>query len=507
MSARGGKRLGVPVGSLPLPRRSRRDAVRSAALLDAVRAVAPELVRDGALDLDGLRALLAGATLPERQSYELSWAGKREAREAAFAPVTTTLHYHPEQSLDGERTRNLMLVGENLEALKHLARTEQGTISLIYIDPPYNTGNGFVFADHYAAKRGRATTDSATPGGTVCRDAAPGDIADRHHARWLSLLYPRLLLARELLCPSGAICVSIGDEEYPRLRVLLDEVFGEHNYRNTLAVRRHDKNLSLQFMAHGLPSLAVGFEYIVIYARGPAFVMRPSFRQASERRRAYGYWKSFWNTADRPTMRYELLGVLPETGQWKWARDVAHEAVRNYQRYLETASGRVSLETYWAETGGTQRFIRRNSIGQGKNRGIEHWIPPGPRILRTTNWTDLLASESLARLDLAFDNPKNVDVLEALFQLCAGPDASVLDFFAGSGSTAEAVLRLNAADDGTRRFVLAQSEEPTGDPLLPTIADICIERIRRVAADQRASAEHNRHDTGFRVYTLDACDV
>ncbi|HEX6817265.1 MAG TPA: site-specific DNA-methyltransferase, partial [Ktedonobacterales bacterium] len=302
----------------------------------------------------------------------------------------------------------------------------------------------------------------------------------RRHARWLSMLYPRLLVAKQLLRPDGALCMSIGENEIHHARMLLDEVFGGANHRNTLAVRRYDKNLSRQFLTSGLPSLAVGFEYVLIYARSPAFTMRPVYREASARRRERGYWKGFWNAADRPTMRFELLGVRPEAGQWKWRESVAREAVANYQEYQDSYAATVSLEEYWAATGRTKRFLRRNSAGRGRNQGVEHWIAPSAGILRTSNWTDLLASESLASLGLPFDNPKSVRLMEQLLRLCSPPDALVLDFFAGSATTAHAVLRLNASEGARRRFILLQSAEPTGRADLPTIAEIGKERIRRV---------------------------
>lgn len=439
----------------------------------------------------------AHAAAAER--WEFTWPGKRAAQHQAHMPSTVVAQLLPDASIHASSTSHLLLVGDNLEALRLLAREYTGQIDLIYIDPPYNTGNAFIFADRFA----EAPRDPLRqPAGTDARDgflAASGS----HHARWLSMLYPRLLLARTLLRENGALCLSIGDEEVHHARLLLDEVFGEQQHRNTIAVRRHDKNLTRQFMDHGLMSLAVGFEYVLIYARGPAFVMRPIFRPASPRRRTTGYWKGFWNAADRPTMRYPVLGITPETGQWKWRAEVALAAVENYRRYLEDAGEGMSLEAYWEHTGRRLRFIRRNPAGQGRNRGVEHWVPPSTGILRTSDWTDVLASESLGALGLPFDSPKRVTLLTALIQLCAGPDACVLDFFAGSGTTAQAVLELNRADGGRRRVILGQSAEQTGDPRFPTIADITSERVRRTIARLAAlPSGAPDEDLGIRVLRL-----
>ncbi len=362
------------------------------------------------------------------ESFGLSWPGKRAAARLAEEPPTSRLVALSEQSVRFGQTGNRFIEGENLEALKLLADELAGRVDLIYIDPPYNTGNRFIFADRYAEPRPSARGTPTAP------HATPAQRQSRRHAHWLSMLYPRLLVARRLLREDGALCLSIGEDEVHHARMLLDEVFGGANHRNTLAVRRYDKNLSRQFLAQGLPSLAVGFEYVLIYARSPAFTMCPVYREASARRRERGYWKGFWNAADRPTMRYELLGVKPEAGQWKWQESVAREAVANYAEYLASHAETMSLEEYWAATGRTKRFLRRNPNGKGRNRGVEHWIAPSAGILRTSNWTDMLASESLASLGLPFDNPKSVRLMEQLLRLCSPPDALVLDFFAGSAT-------------------------------------------------------------------------
>ncbi|MBF6591898.1 MAG: site-specific DNA-methyltransferase, partial [Ktedonobacterales bacterium] len=258
----------------------------------------------------------AGAPPEETDSYELRWPGKAAAARLARTPTRRALAPLPGASVGLAQTEHLFIEGDNLEALKLLMPTHAGRIQLIYIDPPYNTGHAFIFPDRYAdtlaAYRHQANGHAASERGA----AAVTETNGRFHARWLSMLYPRLVLARELLRADGALCLSIGEEEVHHARLLLDEVFGERHHRNTLAVRRYDKNLSRQFMGRGLASLAVGFEYVLIYARSAAFTMNAVFRAPSPRRQVAGYWKGFWNAADRPTMRYPLLGVTPETGQW-----------------------------------------------------------------------------------------------------------------------------------------------------------------------------------------------
>ena len=161
----------------------------------------------------------------------------------------------------------------------------------------------------------------------------------------------------------------------------MDEIFGEQNFRNEIAIRRYDKNISTQFAERGVRSLAVGFERVLFYAKSYDSLFNPAYRPADEERQNQGYWKGFHNSADRPTMRYELLGVTPESGQWKWQKSVATEAVQNYSHYLANHPD-ISLEEHWSNTGQELRFIRRREhLSRGKNKGVEHWVPPSSGVL------------------------------------------------------------------------------------------------------------------------------
>lgn len=173
----------------------------------------------------------------------------------------------------------------------------------------------------------------------------------------------------------------------------------------------------------------VGLEYILIYSKNSDTKMKAVYRESSGERSKQGYWKGFWNNADRPTMRYDILGVTPVDGQWKWKKEVADEAVANYQEYERKYSATMSLEDYWAKTGKNKRFLRRNPSGAGKNQGVEHWVAPAAGILRNSNWLDFLVSKP-AGMGITFDSPKNPDVIEELIELFdVGDDGIVLDFF------------------------------------------------------------------------------
>lgn len=388
------------------------------------------------------------------------------------------LHFQPKKA-DG----NLIIEGDNLLALKALLPMYAGKIKCICIDPPYNTGNeGWAYNDN---------VNSPLIKDWLGKEVGKDDLT--RHDKWLCMMTPRLRLLRELLADDGVICVNIGDEEVHNLRSLMNEVFGEDHYRNTISVRRFDKNLSRQFLEKGLPTLSIGFEYILIYSKTANCFLNPVFREASEERRNFGYWKGFWNAADRPTMRYELLGVKPQKGQWKWKKEIALEAVENYKKYQNKFKNKMTLEEYWEKTGKSKKFIRRRSdLQSGQNKGVEHWVSPSEGVLISSNWSDLIASETLKDFELTFDNPKNINVIQRVVELSTEENSLILDSFSGSGTTAHAVMDLNKEDGGNRKFILVQMTEATeNEPDKNICKDITRERIKR-------AIEKYDYDSGFK---------
>lgn len=494
--------------------------------LAALRALFPELITEGAdgvaVNLDVLKQLVGDKTVTDaEEKYGLNWHGKRRARQLALTPSLGTLRPCPEESVDWDTTQNLMIEGDNLEVLKLLQKSYAGKVKLIYIDPPYNTGKDFVYPDNFQdnIKNYHKITGQTGEGGKKLTTNT--EASGRFHTDWLNMMYPRLKAAHSLLSPEGFCAISIGDEEISSLRLIMNELYGEDNHRNTLAVRRFDKNLSRQFMDNGLPSLSVGFEYLVVYSKDSSAMFNPVFKQASEERQTSGYWKGFWNAADRPTMRFELLGVKPNTGQWKWKRDTALEAVKNYEEFIRNHSSRVTIEEYWDKTGRDKKFIRRNRDGKGVNQGVEHWVAPSTGILRSSNWTDLL-SGSTSSFGIPFNNPKSVGLLQELILMTTGPGDIVLDFFAGSGTTSVAVFYQNSIDELMRKSILVQLPEPIDienkdqqaaadfcnkldKPC--TISELTKERLRLAGKQLKEKSPLLTGDYGFRVFKLDTSNV
>lgn len=406
--------------------------------LEALRQQINELQIDKNLKHDLL------AAINDKQRYGLVW---EESSEEAWDEMQDKLPVFVEDAtkrLDSapEGSPNHVLIeGDNLNALAALTYAYAGNIDVIYIDPPYNTGNkDFIYNDSFVDKED-----------------------GYRHSKWLSFMDRRLRIAKKLLSESGFIFISIDDNEFASLKLLCDYIFGENNCRNIINTRRLDKNLSQQFIKKGIKSLAVGCEYILVYSASDNSNFYPIMRESSDERKDYGYWKGFWNAAERPTMRYELCGFKPETGQWKWKKEKALEAVANYEAFLKAQEENPALllEDYWKQTGKNLKFVRRRyGHTKGKNMGVEHWVEPSEGILRTSNWSDIITTEISLNMQIDFSSPKSIKLIKEVLKFSnGGKDATILDFFAGSGTTLHATMQLNSEDGGHRKCILVTNNE------------------------------------------------
>ena len=457
--------------------------------LQILKDLLPEIFEDNKLSLPKFNEVFSSET-NNNGRFNLMWPGKEDCFKTIQSGTTKTLKPEIDKSINWDKTENVFIEGNNLEVLQLLQKPYYNKIKLVYIDPPYNTGNDFIYNDSFDVSRKEFIENTAE------KYSSNPKTSGRFHSNWLDMMYPRLFLARNLMKQDGVIAVSIADEEIHHLRCLMDEIFGEENYRNTLLLRRHDKNLNNQFVDKGLKSVNIGAEYVVIYSKSDKFTFAPVYREAKESRQNTGYWKSFWNDADRPTMRYDILGYKPNEGQWKWKQETALEAVNNYEEFVNTHESSMSIEEYWLKTEKTKKFIRKRQHLTGKNMGVEHWIPPSDGILRSSNWTDILASESISNLGLAFSSPKNRSFLKELIRFSnVQSNDIVLDFFAGSGSTGHSVYEVNKEDNLEIQFILNQINEEIEDEKFPNISEITRERLRTVL-------KNNNLDYGFKSFKL-----
>ena len=491
-------------------------------MLDEEHSTPEKKVYKRAVNFELLKQMLSPDVVDGDEAYEFTWVGKKAAIVEANKPIRKTLRPCVAESKDWDTTENLYIEGDNLEVLKLLQESYLGKVKMIYIDPPYNTGNDFIYADDFRMSGEEWSVESGEWSEEGDRLFKNTDTNGRFHSDWCSMIYSRLMLARALLKDDGAICISIDGGELTSLKEMCDEVFGASNYRNTILTRRRIKSLNSQFADNGLYSLNVGFEYVLVYAKSPAFLMK-AIRMKKENAPAKGRWDVFWSNADRPTMRYDILGFTPETGQWRNSEDRAKIAVANYQKYQQEYEGKISLEEYAEKTGITD-FIRRIPNGTGKNGGVQHWVAPSDTMLRTSNWTDIEVSQIGKEIDLPFDNPKSKQLMMELVKLCdcAASDL-ILDFFSGSATTAHAVMQLNAEDGGRRKFIMVQLPEKCDEKSeaykagYKTICEIGKERIRRagekILKEQLANnnstlnSPNSKLDIGFRVLKLDSTNM
>ncbi|MDR0609701.1 MAG: site-specific DNA-methyltransferase [Planctomycetaceae bacterium] len=483
-------------------------------LLDILKKVLPQFIdAEGNFKTDKFLAELDKNNIAEsRDGYKLGFVGKDYARlqtglnpESMIAPDVK--HNSQKENLN---SGNVFLTGDNLEVLRHLQNAYAGKIKMIYIDPPYNTGSdNFTYNDTFELSDEKLKSALGYSDEEIKRlKLIQGKSS---HSAWLTFIYPRLKIARKLLTDDGAIFVSIDDNEQANLKLLMDDVFGEGNFRNTLLIRRRIKSLNSQFASNGLFSMNIGFEYTLVFAKSFDFLMN-ALQATKVKVSEKGRWDVFWSNADRPTMRYEILGFTPKTGQWRNSKEKADIAVENYKNYIEKFSNKISLEEYWQSTGRTLSFIRKIPNGIGKNGGIQHWIPPSDTSLRTSNWTDIEVAQIEKEINLPFNNPKSKIFLMELIKLSVKKTNDIiLDFFAGSGTTAHAVMQLNAEDDGNRKFIMVQIDEPTPPDSeafksgYKTIDKIARERIKRAAKKiktEKGLVLPEKFDGGFRHFRI-----
>ena len=478
---------------------------------DKLQSLFPQCFKEGKLDIDMLLNLCGEYIDEDFEKYKFEWKGKAECFRIAGKRSTGTLRPAPDESVNFDTTKNLYIEGDNLEVLKLLQTAYFRKVKMIYIDPPYNTGNDFVYNDdfsdpiaHYKEITNQATKSNPESMG-------------RFHTAWLNMMYPRLRLAANLLRDDGVIFISIDDNEVHNLRKLCDEIFGEENF---LAQIVWEKRFTRSNNARTFASLT---DYILVYRKSDAvsYLRAPRTEKSDSiytnpDNDPRGVWTSvsYVNPAtreQRPNLTYETTNPLTgqkvnhPTNAWKY----------EYNRHLQHVD---EDRLYWGKEGENtyprlKKFL--SEVGDG--------IVPVNLWKREEVGTTDAASKDLATLMGAkvFDFPKTVDLIKAMIQIAAlEKDSIVLDFFSGSATTAHAVLQLNAEDGGKRRFIMVQLPESTENQEYPNICEIGKERIRRARAKvltdwqekqtQLEIGEQNEQsppDIGFKVLKLDTSNL
>jgi adenine-specific DNA-methyltransferase len=506
--------------------------------VEALKALFPEAFTEGKIDFETLKALLGAAVDERDEKYGLNWHGKRRARQIALTPSTGTLLPCPEESVDWETTQNLMIEGDNLEVLKLLQKSYAGKVKLIYIDPPYNTGKDFVYPDDFrdSIKNYLELTGQIEGGRRISSNT---DTSGRFHTDWLSMMYPRLKLARALLSEDGIIAISVDDNEIERLRIVMAEIFGEENFAAQICIQSNPRGRQSDTF------FATVHEYLLLYARtGESCVIggealtdaqRAEFKLVEEDGRNYRLLGLRQRGAaslrtDRPDMYFPIYvnpktlkvsleqepgfteKVLPrkstgEDGRWMWGKDKCKKDIHLLvARLIERRNEYDLFVKDYLEKGGEERSRKFKTIWDDKK-------------LNTQNGTQEV-KELLGCAAMSF--PKPVALLQDVIQLGSDLHDVILDFFAGSGTTAHAVMAQNASDGGKRKFVLVQLPEPldpeNGDQKVGAdfcdslgkprnIAELTKERLRRAAKKVKSENPMFGGDTAFRVFKLAASNI
>ena len=479
--------------------------------LERLKALFPEAFTEGRVDFEVLRQILGDAVDDREEKYGLIWHGKRRARQLALAPSTGTLRPCPEDSVDWDTTQNLIIEGDNLEVLKLLQKSYAGKVKLIYIDPPYNTGKDFIYPDNYRDNIGHYLRLTGQADNESRKISSNTELSGRFHTDWMNMMYPRLKLARTLLRPDGALFVTIDDREVAHLKILMDELWGDENCVCLIAWQKvfAKKNKALVSGSH---------DHILVYTKSIDYWSRNLLPRSESQFAVFrnrdqdprGRWQSVSfsvssEDADRRReYRYEITlpsgrRVKPPIGRhWNGFED-RYEELRNDNRiwFGEDGDSLPRVKVFLSE--------------------VQQGIVPDTWWRHEDTGNNQEAKKELLELfgdNEPFGTPKPTRLVERILRIATNEnDDLILDFFAGSGTTAHSVMRLNCADGGSRRFILVQLPEPTGRDDYPTIADITKDRIRNVNRSLRQGhgtnvvREVSEVDLGFRVFRLDTSNI
>lgn len=466
----------------------------------------PEVFAEGSIDFDRLKRALGAWVDPGKERFELNWPGKAECMKIIQQPSVATLKPVRKESVDFDTTENLFIEGDNLEVLKLLQKAYFGKVKMIYIDPPYNTGNEFIYPDKYAETLETYLSYTGQTDGEGKKFSTNTDTSGRYHSRWLNMMYPRLYLSRNLLRDDGLIFVTIGEQENANLRLLMDSIFGEENFISTIIWEKIYTTKNDSALISGC------HDYILVYAKDVAASDLGSLPRTKEMDARYtnpdndprGPWKAIPLYADgeRKNGRFTITGPTgrrfepPADSHWRYTEaDVLELINDNRVSFGRDGSGQPNLKRFLSEL---DEGVKSKTIWFHKEVGSND---SANREIKSLFDGD----------DKLFSFPKPTSLIRRMIQLGANTqDAIVMDFFAGSASTAHAVMSANAEDGGNRKFLLIQLPEPTDRKDYATISDIAKERIRRagrgIAQESTSKLDFKgtgNLDFGFKALTLD----
>ena len=505
--------------------------------IEKIAALFPNCVTETAdgkkIDFDLLKQELSSEIVDgNKERYRLEWPGKREAIVTANIPTTNTLRPVREDSVDFDTTENLYIEGDNLEVLKLLQESYLGKIKMIYIDPPYNTGKDFVYKDNFAKAGEEELIESGQKDEYNQRLVANPETSGRYHSDWLSMMYPRLKLARNLLTEDGVIFISIDDYEMHNLRKICDEIYGEDNFIDVLKWKRKKQP---SFLAKHTAKV---MEYVLIYARNYYSLEKLSIEGTSDStKKVINISNNEVSRKFQKGVRVKLNGngIIPKgkytikTMDVEYSNDVRYENGLTLDEVIVTARFSTTQENI-------DKYIKEQLLFITSNYGLRRDVSE-EEIGKRKSITDLLLEgwgdnqdsdneqKSLFETNSYFDYTKPVALLKNLTKSNFTENNYILDFFSGSATTAHAVMQLNAEDGGNRKYIMVQLPEATDEKSeaykagYKNICEIGKERIRRAAQkikEEKAEKAKkdglfadfkDEQDYGFRVYRLDSSNM
>ena len=518
--------------------------------VERLKALFPELVTEGpngaAVNVDVLKALVGDATVTDAdEKYGLNWHGKRRARQLALTPSAGTLRPCPEDSVDWDTTQNLMIEGDNLEVLKLLQKSYAGKVKLIYIDPPYNTGKDFVYPDDFRDNVRNYLLLTGQLDGEEGKVSSNTEASGRFHTDWLTMLYPRIKLARTLLRDDGLLLVSIDEREVANLRHLLNELFGEENAIGTIVWKGATDNNPTQ--------IAMEHEYLLCFGRSKE-VSKGVWKNASDEGKEI-LLAEYRRLADDPNL--DIEAIQARLRSFIRANKDSLAAITHYDRVDEKGVYTGSRKVHNPKPGGYLYDVIHPETRKVCSPPVNGYRYPEERMREIEASGRLLYGEdesqivqikeylddykgklsSVFALDSRaganelnalfgaqkiFSNPKPTALLRHVFEFLLDPDDIVLDFFAGSGTTGHVAWQLNERDGGNRRFLLVQLPEPLdhaqadqkpgatyceniGRP--KNICELTKERLRLSAQSIHDANPLFSSSLGFRVFKLDSSNI
>ena len=458
------------------------------------------------VNFTALRQLLGDNAVEDTdEMYQFTWPGKQEARREVARPTTKTLRPVVEDSVDWDNTQNLYIEGDNLEVLKLLQKSYMGKVKMIYIDPPYNTGNDFVYDDDFAASQDDYDLFAGNIDELGNRYRKNTETNGRFHSDWCSMMYSRLMVARSLLTEDGVIFISIDDNEQKNLKNICDEIYGSTNFLAQVIWERAFSPINL--MKHFSPS----HDYILVYAKNGENAVCNGIKRSEEANDRYSNPdndpRGVWSSSDisvGPAIQENVYTITTPSG-----REVEPPAGRSWSLSRKAFRERLQENRIWFGPDGNGVPRIKRFLSELRKTGVT------PMTIWKHTEVDHSqgATQKLAKLfdgKKYFDYPKPVTLIQRCISLYSNKDSLILDFFSGSSTTAHAVMQLNAEDGGKRKYIMVQLPEETPEDSearkagYNTIPEIAKERIRRAGKKikEESPLTTQNLDTGFRVFRL-----